>query len=246
MNGIGYAKSCFRQGLKQGIKQVLKEMLADRQRKKYGRILEKKTVTYDAWIRQMEKERADVREEERLPDTSVKEIPYEACRDYCLGKALRGEKSEVLVFTDSQGIISESAREEIGQYFSAHSGIKLLYGDEDVMSPEGIRYTPWFKPDWSPDTFLSFFYFGSIFAVRTQFLQELTVEEMKWAFGEEGRRGNEESKGIYRLCYLLAIKCGGFEKRAADEDWNFPIGHLDEILFHGKVNREMMLERMQG
>ena len=71
MNGIGYAKSCFRQGLKQGIKQVLKEMLADRQRKKYRRILEKKTVTYDAWIRQMEKERAEVREEERLPDTSV-------------------------------------------------------------------------------------------------------------------------------------------------------------------------------
>ena len=82
--------------------------------------------------------------------------------------------------------------------------------------------------------------------MRTQFLQELTVEEMKWAFGEEGRRGNEESKGIYRLCYLLAIKCGGFEKRAADGDRNFPIGHLDEVLFHGKVNREMMLERMQG
>ena len=246
MNGIGYAKSCFRQGLKQGIKQVLKEMLADRQRKKYRRILEKKTVTYDAWIRQMEKERANAREEERRPDTSVKEIPYEACRDYCLGKALRGEKSEVLVFTDSQGIISESAREEIGEYFSAHSGIKMLYGDEDVMSPEGIRYTPWFKPDWSPDTFLSFFYFGSIFAVRTQLLQELTVEEMRRAFGEEGRRGNEEGKGIYRLCYLLAIKCGGFEKRAADGDRNFPIGHLDEVLFHGKVNREMMLERMQG
>lgn len=247
MSIMEQVKSCLGQGLKKGLKQVVKELLADRQRKRYERLLEKKTVTYDAWIRQTEEERAKAREEgQQLRTLHIKEIPYEACMDYCLGKALRRETADVLVFMDSQGMVSESAREEIGEYFSVHSGIKMLYGDEDVMSPEGIRYTPWFKPDWSPDTFLSFFYFGSIFAVRTQFLQELTDEEMRWAFVEEGKRGEEESKGIYRMCYLLAVKCGGFQKRTAGEEWNFPIGHLDEVLFHGKANREMMLERMQG
>ncbi len=279
MSIIRNVKSCFGQGLKQGLKRAVKEVLADGQRKKYGRILEKKTVTYDAWIRQIEEERAKVREEgHQLHALKIKEIPYQACMDYCLGKTLPRETADVLVFMDAEGMAGENAREEIGEYFSAHKGIKMLYGDEDVMSPEGIRYTPWFKPDWSPDTFLSFFYFGSIFAVRTWLLQELTDEEMRWAFEEEGKKGEEERKGIYRLCYLLAVKCGGFAKRGVDvegrkkeadrdedgrnqeegrnqenEDkesrdgeWNFPIGHLDEVLFHGKSNREMMLERVQG
>lgn len=269
MSIIRHVKSCFGQGLKQGLKQVIKEVLADRQRRKYGQILEKKTVSYDAWIRQIEEERAQSLDNSGA--LRVKEIPYEACMDYCLGKALQKETADVIVFVDSRGIISDNAREEIGEYFSSHKRIKMLYGDEDVMGPEGIRYTPWFKPDWSPDTFLSFFYFGSIFAVRAQLLRELTEEEVKWAFGEEGEKG--DSKGIYRICYLLALKCGGFRKRAVDtkgrnkekdrnteehrntgnedkegqdEAWNFPIGHLDEVLFHGKSNREMMLERMAG
>lgn len=252
MSIIRNVKSCFGQGLKQGLKQAVKKVLADGQRKKYRRILEKKTVSYDAWIRQIEEERAKVREEgHQLHGLKIKEIPYQACMDYCLGKTLPRETADVLVFMDAEGMAGENAREEIGEYFSAHKGIKMLYGDEDVMSPEGIRYTPWFKPDWSPDTFLSFFYFGSIFAVRTWLLQELTHEEMRWAFEEEGKKEEEERKGVYRLCYLLAVKCGGFEKRGMDAEgrdggWDFPIGHLDEVLFHGKSNREMMLERVQG
>ena len=29
------------------------------------------------------------------------------------------------------------------------------------------------KPDWSPDTLISYFYFGNIFAVRTEACQEI-------------------------------------------------------------------------
>ena len=87
MSIIRHVKSCFGQGLKQGLKQVIKEVLADRQRRKYGQILEKKTVSYDAWIRQIEEERAQSLDNSGA--LRVKEIPYEACMDYCLGKALQ-------------------------------------------------------------------------------------------------------------------------------------------------------------
>ncbi len=57
----------------------------------------------------------------------------------------------------------------------------LVYGDEDVIMA-GKRQNPWFKPDWSPDTFLSCFYFGAFVAVPTikmsEFLQKRSVLEV--------------------------------------------------------------------
>lgn len=56
----------------------------------------------------------------------------------------------------------------------------LVYGDEDVIR-NGKRQNPWFKPDWSPDTFLSCFYFGAFVAVPTakiaDFLQKHGIFE---------------------------------------------------------------------
>ncbi len=56
----------------------------------------------------------------------------------------------------------------------------LVYGDEDVIAA-GRRQNPWFKPDWSPDTFLSCFYLGAFVAVPTakmaEFLQKHGVYE---------------------------------------------------------------------
>lgn len=221
-------------------KQRIKKLLADRQRGKYEKLLEKKTVTYDSWIKEKEKERDG--EERENSSLMVKPVPYEACSSFCLGKILQTETADIILFADSCGTVSEGAAEKVAEYFSIHKEIQMLYGDEDVLSPENIRYTPWFKPDWSPDTFLSFFYFGSIFAVRTEILRKLTAEEKQWIL----EKSNEEGwRDIYGLCYFLARKCGGFEKRKQDGEngWNFPIGHLDEILFHGKINRELMLEQ---
>lgn len=226
------------------MKQWIKKILAGRWQRKYDRLLEKKTVSYDTWIRKTEMERGEGED----GGLTVKQVPYRACSSFCLGKVIQKETADIILFVDSDGRVSDSAERLIAEYFSVHDGIKMLYGDEDVLSPEGIRYTPWLKPDWSPDTFLSFFYFGSIFAVRTELLRELTAEEKTWILENVQRGGNGGSiddgiLDIYCLCYVLARKCGGFEKRrtdaGAEEEWNFPIGHLDEVLFHGKTNREM-------
>ena len=41
------------------------------------------------------------------------------------------------------------------------SGIPdIIYGDEDFLDSFGKRSAPFFKPCWSPDTFLSFNYLG--------------------------------------------------------------------------------------
>jgi GT2 family glycosyltransferase len=48
---------------------------------------------------------------------------------------------------------------------AADKGADLIYSDEDCLSSAGQYEHPFFKPDWSPDTFLSANYLGSVTAV---------------------------------------------------------------------------------
>ncbi len=79
----------------------------------------------------------------------------------------------------------------------------LVYGDEDVIA-DGKRQNPWLKPDWSPDTFLSCFYFGALVAVPTakmaEFLQKRSVSkeakrEEKAGWFTDGGPESELQKG---------------------------------------------------
>ncbi len=244
-----------------GLKQWAKKGLQEWQRRKYDRLMEEKAVSYDSWIRGREKEKygpdSQTHGERAL---SVRQVSYEICRDYVGKGVMHRESAAVVLFVGEGGNVSEIAERVTAEYFWEHKEIDLAYGDEDVMGPDGIRYTPWLKPHWSPDTFLSFFYFGSIFAVRTEALCALTEDEKKWilAGGKNGRAygGNDagENSGsfaagdetVYRLCYVAAAKSGGFlprDGKAADgrngDGFGFPVGHMDEVLFHARHNLEM-------
>lgn len=224
------------------IKQQVKKKLAVRQQRKYYKLLDRMTVTYDAWIKETE-EKLD---NGKIENGQVKRVPYEACKSYLTGNSLQTETAEAVLFAESDGEISGFAEKLVAEYFARHREIKLLYGDEDVAGSDGVRYTPWLKPDWSPDTFLSFFYFGSLFAVRTEALRSLNAAQIEWIWQATGREEEKETRGeiyqgIYRLCYVLAKESGGFEKRSARDIFSFPIGHVDEILYHSRFNREMEL-----
>lgn len=227
-----------------GLKRWVKDGLAAWQRRKYDRLLEEKTVTYDGWIRRAEADRFG--KEAGSGPLSVRQVPYEVLPDYLSGEMMHADEAEVVLFVGKDGAVSEIAETVVADYFGRNVDTDMAYGDEDVLGPDGIRYTPWFKPDWSPDTFLSYFYFGNIFAVRMRALRKLTEVEKDWIWQKEGKNGSGDA-GIYRLCYILAIKCGGFlarensaEKR---EGFGFPVGHMDEVLFHARSNREMELLR---
>lgn len=221
--------------MKQQMKQWIKNKLVDRQVRQYHRLLEQKTVTYDAWIRDAERRwganQAESKEDVEAKTMQIRHIPYEVCEEYVKGTVMQSDVAEVVLFLEENGEVSAIAEEVVANFFENHGKIDLAYGDEDVMSPEGIRYTPWFKPDWSPDTFLSHFYFGNIFAVRMSALRTLTEEEKQWIWKED----IDCKMGVYRLCYILAVKSGGFARRQGE----FPIGHMDEVLFHASRNREL-------
>lgn len=219
--------------MKQWLKRCLKRCRKEQLGRRYARRVEQATVTYDSWIRAQEAGQA-------APEScglQVKQIPYEICREYAEG-SLREEGAEILLLTGSEGMLSSGALEEVAAFFAAHTQTELLYGDEDVQSPEGIRYTPWLKPDWSPDTLLSRFYFGNCFAVRTSLLQQLSPEEWQWIWQEDDE--TQAFRWMHRLALLLGWKCGGFAPAADAGRYNsVRIGHVERVLYHAWRNEEL-------
>ena len=53
----------------------------------------------------------------------------------------------------------------------------LIYSDNDYMTAEGKRHTPFFKPDYSPHTLMDSNYIGDLFAVRKEVLLDVLAVE---------------------------------------------------------------------
>lgn len=96
----------------------------------------------------------------------------------------RGSEQDILLLAENPEDLDEKAVSYIENWFTVHPETKLFYGAEDHRcvcdrgngrggedrGKESVekaekRYFPWFKPCWSTDTLLGFFYFGSYFAV---------------------------------------------------------------------------------
>ena len=59
------------------------------------------------------------------------------------------------------------------KYFKPDSEAGLAYGDEDIKDVKTkARYGAWFKPDYSPETLLSFFYFGSLIFLNGRLVRQ--------------------------------------------------------------------------
>ncbi|MGN1180661.1 MAG: glycosyltransferase [Suilimivivens sp.] len=132
-------------------------------------------------------------------------------------------KVDVILFGLSEGEISQIALPLIYQKFAEDENIILIYGDEDIRKT-GEREKPWFKPDWSFDTFLSYFYLGSLVAVRADVLQKL--------FGKEKSENGIKEMDFYELCYLLV------EAQGKDDLGGYGragVFHIPEIVFHSKT-----------
>ncbi|MBF0574145.1 MAG: PIG-L family deacetylase, partial [Desulfamplus sp.] len=48
----------------------------------------------------------------------------------------------------------------------------IIYSDEDKISDNGVRFDPFFKPDWSPDLLLSCMYMGNLILYKKELLQK--------------------------------------------------------------------------
>ena len=123
----------------------------------------------------------------------------------------------------------------------------LVYGDEDVIVA-GKRQNPWLKPDWSPDTFLSCFYFGAFVAVPTakiaEFLQKRSVSEGAEREVEadlladggpesELQQGKQEDQVLYELLADYLRENGAF---TGWKTAGHVVVHIPQVLMHTEVS----------
>lgn len=131
--------------------------------------------------------------------------------------------SELWLFIRDDGI-TDDRTETVFAYYQ-RNGADILYADEDYFETRileedseisgdvmGLRCQPWFKPEYSPDTLRSFFYYGSIFAVRAGWARRMW-RQLCWETGQENDKGvsiyefmvytSGQSKNICRIPRVL-------------------------------------------
>lgn len=210
------------------------------QRDRYGQwIREEEPVLWERCLSDLAREKRAGERTERTGDSARRRCRIVSCAEIAgiteLGQALCEEKerdvvgenagqgctgqADILLFAEDVAGLDERAVSYIEDFFGAYPHTKLLYGAEDYRTGEQ-RSFPWFKPCFSPDTLLGFFYFGSFFAVdRTwaenvplsgyadarQNLYDFVLRLLKPYFGKPQAVRFEKEKiwrtgGIYHPC----------------------------------------------
>jgi GT2 family glycosyltransferase len=73
---------------------------------------------------------------------------------------------------DHDDVLTLDALAETVFCLAAHPNADIVYSDHDMMEMSGQRVTPYFKPDWSPDMFLSNMYLCHLTTFRTELVRK--------------------------------------------------------------------------
>lgn len=122
---------------------------------------------------------------------------------------------EYVGLMDCDDFLAVNALYEMAKLLNEHPDYDFIYSDEDKIDEKGKkRRDPFFKPDWSPDTFMSYMYTCHFSVFRKKVLDELG-----------GIRVGFEGSQDYDLVLRLMEKTNR-------------IGHVPKILYHWRTRKE--------
>lgn len=187
------------------VKDSLQKRLVKKQYQWYEEQILRQSISYDSWIREREKKE---REGGSLKgkDLRMEVISYDECQDSFSVEHYKN--ADILVFHAEDAAPDMRELALVADYFASHPETVILYADEDEVDEKGVRKNPWLKPEWSPDTLISYFYFGGFFAIRKE-----EAGHIAW-LGEKDARRN---------LYDFVLKAVEITGRA---------GHVDSVLLH--------------
>lgn len=202
------------------LKDTVKNFIIKREEGRYEGKLQACKESYDAWKkRKASFEVLDSQNPKAIKETHV--IYFESDGSYLnteLQKLLEQENfdEKLCLFVSKSGKQSAFCKSAMWTWWKENPKAALFYGDEEY---EGI---PWLKPQWSPDTFLDSFYFGSVVGIPAVLLKKST------------------ESNLYSLCFRIMKEEGGFKKDAMNMG---KVIHIPKLLFSGNEYLQMKLPK---
>lgn len=122
---------------------------------------------------------------------------------------------EFIGLMDCDDLLAPNALYEMARMLNANKDYDFIYSDEDKINEEGTgRRDPFFKPDWSPDTFMSYMYTCHFSVFRKSMIEKVGGLRI-------GYEGSQD--------YDLVL-------RIMEQTRN--IGHVPKILYHWRMRKE--------
>lgn len=131
----------------------------------------------------------------------------------CSNSALSLARGEWCALLDHDDELAEDALAAVACEIARNPGAAIVYSDEDFLGANGMRFNPFFKPDWNPELFLAQNYLNHLGVYRTSLLREV-------GGFREGFEGSQD--------YDLALRCVA-EVRPEQ------IRHIPRILYHWRM-----------
>jgi glycosyltransferase involved in cell wall biosynthesis len=126
---------------------------------------------------------------------------------------------EFIAFMDCDDIIDPDALYEMAKMLNENPELDFIYSDEDKITEDGkIRHLPFFKPDWSPDLFMSMMYTNHLAIYRTSIVKKIG-----------GLRSAYDGCQDYDMTLRFMEKSN-----------NKKVGHVSKILYHWRERKESL------
>ena len=109
----------------------------------------------------------------RDPRIKIRSLPSTQGIAAASNTALSLAAGEFIGLLDHDDQLSPDALYEVVKLLNQHPDADMIYSDEDKIAEDGSRCDPFFKPDWSPDLFLSVMYTSHFGVYRKSIINEI-------------------------------------------------------------------------
>ncbi len=137
----------------------------------------------------------------------------------CTNDGIEAAKGVYIAFMDCDDVITEDALYEMAMKINENPEYDFIYSDEDKITDDGTkRYSPFFKPEWSPDFFMSQMYTNHLAIYRASIVKKI---------------------GGLRPAYDGAQDYD-FTLRFMEHTYDSHVAHVPKILYHWRARPESL------